>query len=128
MVSPGPASCAHCEATPPCSANSMSTVSATGLGSDQRVAALMQPLAVREPHPDPHRRVQRPIGQQAAGIEAQPQVVRAELAAAGDGHLVIARAQRLEHGALESAHGTLSDMPRPRVHYWVSHEAVGPIV
>jgi hypothetical protein len=59
---------------------------------DQRVTALMPLVAVGEPHPDPHRRVQWPIGQQAAGSEAQPQVVRAEFAPTGDSQLVIARA------------------------------------
>ena len=73
------------------------------IGVDQGVPALMQLVAVGEPHPDPHRRVQRSIGQQAARLEAQPQVVRAELATAGHGQLVLACAQQLEHGALEPA-------------------------
>ena len=91
MVSPGRASpprghpVVHCELG----------VDGVGLriGVDQGVPALMQLVAVGEPHPDPHRRVQRPIGQQAARLEAQPQVVRAELATAGHGQLVLACAQ-----------------------------------
>jgi hypothetical protein len=60
---------------------------------DQRVTALMNLVAVGEPHADPHRRVQRRVLQHAAGIKAQAQVVRADLAAAGHGQPVVARAR-----------------------------------
>jgi hypothetical protein len=45
------------------------------VGVNERVAELMLLVAVGEPHPDPHRRVQWPIGEHAAGFEVQPQVV-----------------------------------------------------
>jgi hypothetical protein len=41
---------------------------------DQRIAALMHPVAVGEPHPDPHRRVHGTVVQQPTRGEAQPQV------------------------------------------------------
>jgi hypothetical protein len=70
---------------------------------DERVAVLMKLVAIGEPHADPHRRVQRRVLQHAAGIKAQAQVVRADLAAAGHGQPVVARAHQLEHGALKPA-------------------------
>jgi len=73
----------------------------------------MQLVAVGEPHPDPHRRVQRPIGQQAARLEAQPQVVRAELATAGHGQLVLACAQQLSTAPWNPRDGVLSGMLGP---------------
>jgi hypothetical protein len=72
------------------------------VGVDQRVAALMQLVAVGEPHADPHRRVQRPVGEHATRRKAQPQKVRGNLAPARHGQLIVARAQQLEHRALES--------------------------
>ena len=44
------------------------------VGIDECVAALVQLVAVGEPHRTPHRRVQRPVGEQSATVEAQPQV------------------------------------------------------
>ena len=82
------------------------------VGVDQRVAALVQLVAIGEPHPDPLGRMQRSLLEQPAGGEAEPQVVRADLGPSGDGQLVVARAEQLEHGAREPArllrirHGT----------------------
>jgi hypothetical protein len=72
-----------------------------GVGVDERVAALVLLVAVGEPHPDPHRRVQRPIGEHAARVEAQPQVVRTELAVSSHCQLVVAGAKQLEYRAAE---------------------------
>ena len=73
------------------------------IGVDQRVAALVQFLAVGEPHSDPLRRMQGPVGEQATGLEAQPQVVRGDLGASGDREFVVARTQQLEHRTGEPA-------------------------
>jgi hypothetical protein len=55
--------------------------SGVGIGIYQRVATLMRLAAIREPAPHPHGRVHRPFGQQPAGVEVQPQIVRADLGA-----------------------------------------------
>ena len=67
------------------------------VGVDQRVTTLVQLAGVGEPHPDPHCRVHRLLGKHPAGVEAQPQVVRADLAPARDGESVVSGTHQLEH-------------------------------
>ena len=73
------------------------------VGVDQGVAPLVQLVLVGEPHPDPHRRVQRAVTEHAARLEAQAEEMRADLTPPGHRQLVVARAQHLEHRALESS-------------------------
>ena len=59
------------------------------VGVDQRVTALVQLVAVGEPHPDPHRRVHGMPVEHPAGVEAQPQVLRADLTPTGHGESIV---------------------------------------
>ena len=59
------------------------------VGVDQRETALVQLVAVGEPHPDPHRRVHRILVEHPAGGETQPQIMRADLTPTGHGESIV---------------------------------------
>jgi hypothetical protein len=63
------------------------------IGVDQRETTLVQLVTIGEPHPDPHRRVHRVFAEHPAGVETQPQVVRADLTSSGHGESIVPGAE-----------------------------------